>query len=381
MVIATNVNRDAFGGITISNLALFDWLENKEDSIIGVEFFVSRRTTAALVFRRYDPVFFQHHIVNALDIFARDPWYAIGSERSLRKKWAVLVDTTKAILREGKPDVVLVNGTIFSSWIMKAAAQELNIPIVVRYAGVLKKETTEFGFFARRHLMRHEQSIAQSAHTIVFPSTVCREVVETEIIGKTLKDAVVIPNPAERGVPVPKRRKASVYTIAAVGRWTSVKNFPAFVALHRELLRSRWKHQAILVTTSADRAREVAPKTMKIRPAMDTAQLRAFYRSVDLVVVPSHFETFSNVAAEALLLGTPVLVSEQVGFADILKAAGLKRMVIPSFEDPAVVASAIKKLAKTKLSAKERAEVARLIDPQRVHDRLLRVLRSAQANH
>jgi glycosyltransferase involved in cell wall biosynthesis len=119
---------------------------------------------------------------------------------------------------------------------------------------------------------------------------------------------------------------------------------------------------------------------MDVRPAMNTPQLRAFYRAVDLIVVPSHFETFSNVAAEAILLGTSVLVSEQVGFADILKAAGLKRMVIPSFEDPTLVAAAIKKIAKAKLTAKERTAVARLIDPQRVHDRLLRVLRSAEAN-
>ncbi len=381
MRIATNVSRDAFGGITISNLALFDWLADKEDSIIGVEFLIARRALGAVIFRRYDPSFFRHHIVNALDVVRAHPWHKEWSPASLRKHWATLVESTKDILREERPDVVLVNGTYYASWILSRAAHELNLPVVVRYAGVLKREVGNLGILPRRRLLAYEREIASQAHIAVFPSEICRTVVETEVLGESKKDGVVIPNPAERGVPVPKRRKAATFTIAAVGRWTTVKNFPAFVALHKELRRTRWKHEAILVTTTIDRAREEVPRTIQTRPAMDTPQLRAFYRSVDLIVVPSHFETFSNVAAEALLLGTPVLVSESVGFADILKAAGLKRMVIPTFDDPQAAAAAVRRLAKTKLTAKERAAVAALIDPARVHDRLLRVLRSAHANH
>jgi hypothetical protein len=51
MKIATNVHRDAFGGITISNLALFDWLEGGEDTIVGIEYLTNRHATAAVIFQ------------------------------------------------------------------------------------------------------------------------------------------------------------------------------------------------------------------------------------------------------------------------------------------------------------------------------------------
>lgn len=49
-------------------------------------------------------------------------------------------------------------------------------------------------------------------------------------------------------------------------------------------------------------------------------------------------------------------------------------MIVESFDDPVQVADAVKKLSKTKLSKKERATVARIIDPQEVHENIIDVL-------
>ena len=136
MKIATNIHRDAFGGITISNLALFDWLEDKDDTIVGIEYLTTRAISGAVIFRRFDPSFFSHHIINGLDIFTKYPW---TTTTRLRKKWAVLIEATKEVLRQTAPDVLLVNGTYFAPWILGQAAHELGIPIVLRYAGVLKR--------------------------------------------------------------------------------------------------------------------------------------------------------------------------------------------------------------------------------------------------
>ena len=88
-----------------------------------------------------------------------------------------------------------------------------------------------------------------------------------------------------------------------------------------------------------------------------------FYRFVNLLVVTSHFETFCNVAAEAVVNGTPILVSKNVGFSEILIKAGLKRMVIDSFDNPVQVAKTVKRLAKIKLTAKEIKKVASFLLP------------------
>ena len=79
MKIATNVHRDAFGGITISNLALFDWLEDKEDTIVGIEIITGRHILGPVIFRRYLPSFFSHHIINGIDVLPRHSWEKMGN--------------------------------------------------------------------------------------------------------------------------------------------------------------------------------------------------------------------------------------------------------------------------------------------------------------
>jgi glycosyltransferase involved in cell wall biosynthesis len=158
-----------------------------------------------------------------------------------------------------------------------------------------------------------------------------------------------------------------------IGRWTFIKNFQAFIALHKELLIEKWPHRAIMVTSYWDEKFGI-PETVERKNTMSQEDLFKFYHSINLLLVPSHFETFSNVAAEALVRGTSVLVSKNVGFSEILIKSGLKRMVIDSFDDPIKVAEAVKRIAKTRLSQKEVKKVASLLDPQRVHQSILEVL-------
>lgn len=369
MKIATNVHRDAFGGINISNLALFDWLKDRDDAIVGVEVIIGRHILGPVMFRHYLPSFFRHHIINGIDIIPRFPW---EKRINPRKKWKVLIETVKQILRQEAPDVVLINGTYYAPWILAQAAADLGIPIVLRYAGVLQKEVGHKNFFVRRRLLAYEKWLASIAAAIIFPSDICRKVVENEILGHPHKKSFIIPNPAApRKVYV--RPKNGRYILAAIGRWTPIKNFQSFIALHNELLRHDWQHRAVMVT-SHQAERYSIPETVERKDSMSHEELLKFYRSVDLVIVTSHFETFCNVAAEAVVSGTSVLVSKNVGFSEILIKAGLKRMVIDSFENPKKVAEAVKGLAKTKLSQKEIRAVAGLLDPHLIHQRFVGVL-------
>jgi len=116
------------------------------------------------------------------------------------------------------------------------------------------------------------------------------------------------------------------------------------------------------------------PEAVERKNPMSHEDLLKFYRSVDLVVIASHFETFCNVAAEALVCGTSVLVSKNVGISEILIKAGLKRMVIDSFDSPVKVAEAVKRISKKRMSAREVKLVASLLDSQIIHQRIVDVL-------
>ncbi|MFA5946830.1 MAG: glycosyltransferase [Patescibacteria group bacterium] len=293
---------------------------------------------------------------------------------NIRKKWDVLIETTKNILRKEAPDIVLINGTYSAPWILAQAAQELGIPMVLRYAGVLQKEVGNKGYFVRRRLLTYEQSIVSAANAIIFPSTLCRKVVEHEIVHRSVKKGIVIPNPVSHvGTVHQKHSRKARFTMAAIGRWSAIKNFQAFLALHDALQEEQWPHRAIMVTSFWDERFGIS-ETIERKDPMNQEDLQTFYQSLDLLVVPSHFETFCNVAAEALVHGCSVLVSENIGIADVLRKAGLDRMVIKSFADPAVVVAAVKRLSKTKLSTKEHKLIVKLLDPQEIHEGIVRVL-------
>jgi len=369
MKIATNVHRDAFGGITVSNLALFDWLQDKEDTIVGIEIVTEMHILGAAIFRHYPPSFFSHHIINGIDILPCHSWEKMGN---IRKKWNILIETTKNILRLEAPDILLANGTYNTPWILAQAAKELGIPIVLRYAGVLQKEIDHKNFFIKKRLLVYEKWLASTAAAVIFPSEICKKTVEKEILGYSAKQSIIIPNPAV-AVKNKTRRNTGRFVLVAIGRWTPIKNFQAFIALHKELLHSGWQHRAIMITSHWDEKFGI-PETIERKEPMSQDCLFKFYRFVNLLVVTSHFETFCNVAAEAVVNGTPILVSKNVGFSEILIKAGLKRMVIDSFDNPVQVAKTVKRLAKIKLTAKEIKKVASLVDPQIIHERILGVL-------
>ncbi|MDO8509559.1 MAG: glycosyltransferase family 4 protein [bacterium] len=369
MKIATNVHRDAFGGITISNLALFDWLADKEDTIVGIEIIIDRHILGQNIFRHYLPSFFSHHIINGIDIIPHHSWEKMGDPR---KYWKILVETTKNILRQEAPDVILANGTYHIPWILSQAAKQLGIPIVLRYAGVLQKEVLHKSYFVKKRLLVYEKWQASAATTIIFPSKICKDVVEGEIVGHPVKRSFIIPNPVAKHVTT-ARRRVGRYTLAAVGRWTQIKNFQAFIALHKNLLAEDWPHRALMVTSFWDEKFGI-PETIERKHSMSHNDLLTLYKSIDLLIVPSHFETFCNVAAEALMSGASVLVSKNVGLSEILVKAGLSRMVIDSFNNPTKVTDAVKKLSKTKLTKSEIKKLSTLLSPEDIHERILDVL-------
>lgn len=370
MKIAVNVSRDRFGGITTSNSMLFDALDAGRDAVVGVELTSRRAFPGATLFWKYQPHFFHHHVVNCFDLMQPKLVRRGDSLASFAKRWKPAVDAVVDILRREAPDVVLVNGTFFVPWVLARAARKLKLPIVLRYAGVLRRETSHFSPAVQRTFREMERDIVRASRRIVFPSDLCRRVVEQEV-STDLPEWSVVYNPVHptRGSRPPE---SGSHDIATIGRWVPIKNFGAFFDLHAALKKEKWPHRAFLVTTHG-RSKGI-PRTVTRIPPMDHEQLWRFYDTLGLLVMPSHFETFGNVAAEALARGVPVLVSRNTGFAEVLDAVGLGEMAI-DFDDVAKVAERAKALCGKRVPPSKLSALRKMLDPNVSRDRIMAVLR------
>ena len=372
MKIATNVSRDRFGGITTSNVVLFDAMDAKRDAVVGMEFAVRRSFPGATVFWKYQPNFFRHYVITCLDLAEPNLVNEGESLGGFAKRWKPAIEAASDILKHEAPDVVLANGTFFAPWLLSRAARHLKLPIVLRYAGVLSRETEHYPAGVRKVFRAMERDIARSARHIIFPSDLCRRVVEKDIVRGTLPEWSVVHNPVRSPSTPPVARTRTLNDIAVIGRWTPVKNFGAFFDLHAALKRDKWPHRAFIITTHG--APRAIPRSIIRIPPMDHDQLWRFYASLGLLVMPSHFETFGNVAAEAVMSGVPVLVSDNTGFAEVLQAVGLDRMVV-DFSDQKTAIARIKELCGTVVSETALAALRKMLDPVINRDRILAVMR------
>jgi len=376
MRIATNVTREYLGGITRSNVSFMDSLHDKGEGVIGLELNTRRYMRGPTIFQHLSPDWFNHHIVNIHDIPIMRAIYSSKSIKDLEKKYRPIIKIIKEILTKDKPDVVFLNGTYYVPWLISIAASELGIPIVLRYAGVYTKETEKAKPKARKFFNQIEKSFQKRVSYYIFPSRLCMEVVEKEIAKKTIKNAFVVPNAF--GIPDGKLVFESVERrIAAVGRWDAIKNFGVFFEIHKILKKEKWNHEATFVT--GDSKIRKMPRTINRLSPMTHDELLKFYSSQGLIVCPSLFETFGNVPMEAVCMGVPVLISENMGCAEILKTAGLGSMVM-SFEDPKKVAERVKKLCGQQVMPKQINNLRKILNPQVISAEIMSVLRAAVLN-
>lgn len=373
MKIATNVTRDYLGGITISNINFLNSLHGKGKGIVGIELNAKRYMQGATAFWHLSPEWFGHNIINIHDIPLKKAIYRSKNLKDLEREYRPIIKIIKDILSKEKPDVVFLNGTYYIPWLISVAAYELDIPIVLRYAGVYSKETENEKPKAKKFFSDIEKSFQKRASYFIFPSHLCKEVVEKEIAKKEIKKAFVIPNPVTAPV-VDNSPKSVERRIAAVGRWDTIKNFKDFFEIHKILKKEGWKHEASFVTGGSEI--KSMPKTINRFASMTHDELIKFYSSQGLIISPSIFETFGNVPMEAACMGIPVLVSDNMGCAEILKMAGLENMVM-SFSDLKKVAQRAKELCGQQIMPKQINNLRKFLNPQVINAEVASILREA----
>jgi len=373
MKVAINLTREKVGGITTSNINLINYLYKLNYEFTGIELVSRVHMEGPAIFRSFAPEIFDHHIISTHHLPLNNILRRSNSLQEIKKAYKEPIAIVRNILRENRPDVVLLNGTYYLPWLISIAAKKEKIPVVLWYAGVLAKETEHRSAKMRRMFLWIEKSIIKNATQIIFPSELCKKTVEEMVTKIKISKSRVIPNPMASIFTDPSVVDDSEdRTIAAVGRYSKIKNFDIFFQLHLELQKRKWRHAASFVTNH-DANLEHMPKSIKRLSSMKVDELKNFYLKQGLIICPSTFETFGNVPMEAACLGIPVLVSENMGCAEILKKVGLANMVI-SFDDISKVTDRVQQLCDQSILPKQLNALKKILDTNFVSEEIRHVL-------
>lgn len=377
MKIAINLSRESVGGITTSNLNLIKYLYKNNIQTFGVELNSDRHTKGSTIYRKLDPLLFDHNIISIHDFNFRELVKKGKSLKELEVLYKEIIDKVVLILKEDKPDAFVISGTYYIPWLLSIAAVKAKVPIILWYSGVLTKEVEHFKPYDRKIYGELEKSIIKRARKIIFPSELCQKTVETSVTKKRVLNAYVIPNSVAREFLEETAVNYSVgRSLASVGRYTPIKNFKAIFDIHKILKKEKWEHECNFVTNVDKQKIKGIPKSVSVFPSMDKAGLRRFYVAQGLIICPSLFETFGNVPMEAVCMGVPVLVSDQMGCAEVLKKAGLSNMVV-SFENVDVVVKKVKELCGQSILPKQLNALRRILDANFVHEKIKAIIISA----
>lgn len=376
MKIAINLTRDNIGGITSSNLNLVNYLYKLDYEFIGLELTSQIYMKGPALFRHFDPEVFDHHIINIHHLPLMDVLKHSKTFKDAENAYKEPIKIIRGILNETNPDVMLLSGTYYLPWLISIAARKENIPVILWYSGVLSKETEHYPDKLRRLFLSMEKMVIKNSTQIIFPSELCKKTVEKLVVKRKIRNSYVIPNPVASIFTDPSAVDTSIERrIAAVGRYSKIKNFNKFFELHLELQKRKWRHTASFVTNpNADL--KTMPKAIELLPLMTAEGLKKFYLSQGLIVCPSTFETFGNVPMEAACLGIPVLVSDTMGCAEVLRKVGLANMVT-SFDDTKKVADRAQELCGQSILPRQLNALKRILDNNFVSEEIRAVLDNA----
>lgn len=260
-------------------------------------------------------------------------------------------------MKKEKADLFLLNGFSAMMCLIMRAAKLAGIPVVAIHHGLWFKENEAIikqlgkSNFEKRKLLEKEIG-KHSAKNIFLNEYTVNEY--QKVLGKIKSSQIkIIPlpyNPIFLNKKLPPPNNSPIKRIGLVARWDRIKNHDGFLSLAYEAKRQNlpWEFYAITKIQKYEPYSLMAEdykKTIKIVTQITPIKLKKFYQRMDLVVVPSRFETYSAVAMEALLQNRPVIVSQQVPWAEIFEKNGLKSWVA-DFENPAktvkILGSALK---------------------------------------
>jgi len=114
-------------------------------------------------------------------------------------------------------------------------------------------------------------------------------------------------------------------------------------------------------------------KLVKFHKPKTNKNLASFYRNMGVVISPSHFETYGNVAKEALASGTPAMVNSNMGVSETFNVLGLNDWII-SFDSVKFVYDKIDGMIGETVNSDVRDKMKDLYVPQKIFNQIITIL-------
>jgi len=376
MKILTNIRFAQTAGIAQVVLSFMDFIEkDKENNINVVAVNIANqleKTYQKTTNSKTSTVSFGIEIPNIADVIEKSKTLN-DVENSLEP----LIKIYQKAIKKECPDLVLINGTYFMPWALKVATERENVPAVLHYHGVLTKETQNWKKEKREIFYQMEKSFDKKDMFYIFPSKITKQTVEKEVFGHKIKKFSVLPNPVSDHF-FEEDVKKETKNIGIVSRWTGIKNvkFCEKLAEYNKKKGAKFIVNVITDLDTKNKKYKELSKIIKFHKPKSNKELASFYKNMGIVISPSHFETYGNVAKEALATGTPAIVSPNMGVSETFNKLGLNDWVV-DFNSVKSVYNKIENIIGEPVSEKTREKMKKLYIPPKIFSEIVSILNNA----
>ncbi|HYD91220.1 MAG TPA: glycosyltransferase family 4 protein, partial [Flavobacterium sp.] len=367
MKILTNIQFAKVAGIaqTLSSFVKFvDGRKKSEVQIVGVD--VNASNSKSDQYKVTEGNFSLRQIALPMPSMS-DIIKTSDSIHEFKESYEVVIEAYAQAIREEKPDMVLLNGTYYLPWCLFMAAERLNIPTVLHYHGILSKETEHWDEKPRKLFQDLERCFDSKKLFYIFPSDLTKQIVENEVFGHKVKKSSVLPNP----IPLhffDSKGKKNKKTLGMVGRWTRIKN-PLFfksLAKYNQKKGSKFNINIVSDIKRGSKDWQDLSGLVNFKRPVDNSKLTKLYQDMSVVLCPSYFETYGNVAQEAIATGVPALVSSNMGVAETFRKVGLHDWVV-DFDSMKDIYKKIEQVSKEDVPESSRNMMKEMYSPDVLH--------------
>jgi glycosyltransferase involved in cell wall biosynthesis len=164
-----------------------------------------------------------------------------------------------------------------------------------------------------------EYLMVKSADIVTAPSILMAKFINKYWLGG--KRTVVYPNPGQYDV-IDVERKLFLnneFKIVYINRLQYLKGFDLYYQLSKAFLKSsniRFSAYGSYNQLNIGFSVEEIRKTVCLKGFIASNDLIDIYKESDVIIIPSRFESFSNVALEAMSFGCLVIVSDNIGMSE-----------------------------------------------------------------
>ncbi len=376
MKILTNTQSIQVGGIAQSITSFLQFIEKSKDddiSVIGVDiirhYLASEKSISKREVNKQITVITQSVLCKEIhNVLLR-----IKSLKELEEEYRNIIEVFRKIILEEKPDLIVLNGTYFIPWCLYLAAKSFNIPILLHYHGIITKETETWDAHSHLLMKKMEQTFDNSRLQYIFPSQLAKKVVEEQVFGHKISHGAILPNSISAHF-FEVNTKGKPKNIGIVNRWTAVKNtnFVMGLAKYNQDNQSFFKINVVTDIKGIMKQDKKRLRSVMLHSAMSSLKLGKFYGDMGTILCPSTFESYGNVPQEAVASGTPALVGNNMGIAEVFRKVGLGDYVI-DFSSVGDVHEKAKEVGRHKVKNNIRKAMKNELSSDNVNARLLNI--------